>query len=140
MATHAAQPQLPNTDGNSQASSECPIIANCPWAAQKPGSAPAQPCRLPKFWEKPVACSRVPPAVGPVLCSLKFTSPHWWSPPPARPQKRAGGTAAGLTENPDGAKKMCGRAPCHGPLIVYDPQVSGPDGVRREVPHPLLKD
>lgn len=39
-------------------SSGCPTIANCPWVAQRPGSAPAHapPLALPaQFWEKLVA-------------------------------------------------------------------------------------
>jgi hypothetical protein len=71
------------------------------------------PTPPPQFWEKPVA--KVPHAVGPVLCSLKFTPSHWWSPPPpARPQKGAGEAAAGVTGNPDRAKKLQGRGPLPG--------------------------
>lgn len=101
-------------DRSFQNSSGCPIIANRPWVAQRPGSAPAQPSPTPtpKFWEKPVA--EFPHAVGPVLCSLKFTPSPLVVPSSSLASERGGRAAAGVAGNPDGAKKLQGRGPLLG--------------------------
>lgn len=54
---HSALEQLLNMERSFQDSSGCPTIANCPWVAQRPGSAPGgRPLHSPppQFWEKPV--------------------------------------------------------------------------------------
>lgn len=92
-----------------------PHYGHGPRVAQRPGSAPAQlppTTPTPKFWEKPVA--EFPHAVGPVLCSLKFTPSPVVVPSSSLASERGGRAAAGVAGNPDGAKKLQGRGPLPG--------------------------
>lgn len=56
--------------------------------------------------------------MGPALCSLKSTPSHWWPPPPAWPEKGAGGAAAGSLETQTG-QSCTSEAPCQGPLSLF---------------------
>lgn len=102
-------------DRSFQDSSGCPIMAMAlglprGLALLQHSSPPTTP--TPKFWEKPVA--EFPHAVGPVLCSLKFTPSPVVVPSSSLASERGGRAAAGVAGNPDGAKKLQGRGPLPG--------------------------
>lgn len=88
----------------------CQRPSGCPEAWLCSSTAPPTPTR--KFWEKPVA--EFPHAVGPVLCSLKFTPSPVVVPSSSLASERGGRAAAGVAGNPDGAKKLQGRGPLPG--------------------------